>query len=236
MTARWWWMAAALVGLAGCMPSGPSGTAPGPSATPSAPPSASATSAAAASGAPPAGIRTPLPPVITGVPTTAPSPVATSTYNALFTPGKTWEFAQTVTAGGKETKDHVRVVVVEVTAAAATIAVQEEPFPSPGPGEVPGRRTRFALDAENPFEKWGTAGTDAPRPSSITTEPVTVPAGVFPGTTKYAYDTSSLGYATHRELWVAAGTGLVKLVSTLRPESGNGATTSATLWELERKP
>lgn len=235
MTAHWRWMATALVALPGCMPSGPSGTAAGASASPAVA-IATATPLASPPSTSPAGVPTPLPPVMTGVPTTAPSPVATSTYNALFTPGKTWEFAQAVVADGKETRSRVRVVVVEVTATDATIAVQDEPFPSPGPGEVPGRRTRFALDAENPFEKWGTSATDAPRPTSITTEAVTVPAGAFAGTTKYTYDTTSLGYATHRELWVAAGTGLVKLLSTLRPAGSTVSATSTTRWELERKP
>lgn len=234
MKARWRWMTAALVALPGCLPGGTSGPGTGPTPTASLP---AATAMPSAGGAiAPAGTPTPLPPVIAGGASAAPSPVATSSYNALFTPGKTWEFAQTVNAGGKEARGRVRVVVVEVAAAEATIAVQEEPFASPGPGEVPGRRTRFALDAENPFEKWGTSAADAPRPTSVDTEAVTVPAGAFPATTRYTYDTIALGYATHRVLWVAAGTGLVKLVSTLRPESDSGPATSTTVWELERKP
>lgn len=232
MTRRWWTIAA-LAGLTGCAPEVPVVLAPGPTASPA--PTA-APSASAAASATPGGTPTPLPPVLSAAPSLAPSPVATSAYNALFTPGKTWEFAQTVTSNAREARSRVRVVVVEVTATDATIAVQEEPFPSPGPGEVPGRRTRFALDAENPFEKWGTAGAEAPKPTATTTEDVAVAAGAFAGATKYSYDTTALGYATHRELWVVAGTGLVKLVSTLRPEGATGPATSTTVWELERRP
>lgn len=134
----------------------------------------------------------------------------------LYTVGRVWEYTSSSNAGGQNVTDTIKQEVTEIKDNKATIKVTTKAGTSTSTVDLADKDalTKAGMAGQGQLPPGMTMNTGAP-----SNESVTVPAGTYPcvkTTTTSNFSQSGMTMDSTSDVWVNAGVGLVKLVSTTK--------------------